>query len=353
MSDEQTEQAEQPREAQPAPAGPRPARTPRLAILIALLALAAAAGQWIFTASRIAAEDDRAEELAGKLQRRLSALEERVRRERDDLDRLAQRVGTGVSAEDSLAGRIAQLEEAIAKLPGGERVRLSWRVEQAEYFMRVANAQETLAGDSAGALTALTIADEHLRDAADPRLAPVRKILANDIAALRAVPRVDTEGLVLKLTALAGTIAQLPLRQTAPASFAAAPVAPDTDLTGTQRLLAALRSALGSIVSIRRTGAPAATLLSEESAGVLIRSLELELQMTRLALLRGQAGVYRASLANVRKALEEYFDAGSGEVEGALALVDELARDAPPEKLPDVSASLVELLRIKERELAP
>ncbi|GMW07118.1 MAG: uroporphyrinogen-III C-methyltransferase [Gammaproteobacteria bacterium] len=351
MSDEQIERKEQRPEAQPARV---PARAPRLAVFLALLALAAAAANWAYTTTRATAGQASGEELAGKLQRRMGALEDRMRRERDDLDRLGQRVGTGTAAEDSLAGRIAQLEEAIAKLPGGERVRLTWRVEQAEYFMRVANAQQTLAGDSAGALAALTIADEHLRDAADPRLAPVRKLLADDIAALRAIPRVDTEGLVLKLTALAGTIPGLPLKRSAPAAFTPAPAAtPDADLTGTQRLLASLRAALGSIVSIRRTGTPADTMLSEESADSLVRSLELELQMARLALLRGQAGVYLASLTNVRQALERNFDTGAVAVEAALTSIDELMRSAPPESLPDVSASLGALLRIKEHALTP
>ena len=301
MSEAQTEQTAT---AEPAPQAARPPRTPRLAIVVALLALAGTAAQWFYTVTQVAADRDRAEELTAKMQRRLAAVEDRMRRERDDLNRLVQRIGTGAAAEDSLAGRIAQLEEAIAKLPGGERVRLLWRVEQAEYFMRVANVQATLAGDSAGALTALTIADEQLRDAADPRFSPVRKLLARDIAALRAVPQVDTEGLVLKLTALSGSIGRLPLKQVAPGSFATTPAAPEAGLTGMQRALAALRSAFASIVSVRRTDAPAATLLSEESAGALVRSLELELQMARLALLRGQAQVYRSSLANVGQGLE-------------------------------------------------
>ncbi len=331
----------------------RAPRAGRLAIAIALLALAATTTQWLGSAGRNAAERARAEELS-KTQRRLSALEGRIQREHDDLERLMQKIGAAGSAEDSLIGRIARLEDATAKLPGGERVRLLWLIEQAEYFMRIANAQESLAGDSAGALTALKIADEHLRDAADPRLTPVRRLVASEIAALRSVPRVDAEGLVLKLAALSASLPRLPRKQAAPAAFSAAPAAaPAVELSGTERAVQALRSAFTSIVSVRRTDAPAPTLLSEESAELLMRSLELELQMARLALLRGEPAIYRVALANVRQGLERYFDLASTEGAGALAAVDELARAPLPESLPDVSASLTELLRVKGQELRP
>lgn len=339
---------------QPQPVEPRTraSRAGLLALAIALLALGSTALQWRSGAREAAAARTRAEEVE-RTQRRLNALETRIQRERDDLDRLVQKIGAAGSAEDSLVGRIARLEDAMARMPGGEQARVRWLVEQAEYFMRVANAQETLAGDSAGALTALAIADEHLRDAADPRLTPVRKLVAGEMAALRAVPQVDKEGLALNLTVLAGTLATLPLGQTATPGFNPSPAEPSAGTGAGDRFLQALRAAFASIVSIRRTDVPAATLLTEEAAGTLVRSLELELQMARLALLRSEATLYRSSLGNVQASLERYFDTASPEGSRALALVGDLARAPLPDALPDVSASLAELLRVKARALPP
>jgi uroporphyrin-3 C-methyltransferase len=330
---------------------PGRARGGRLALVIALLSLAGTATLWLRSPGDTAAE--RSAEAVQKIQRRVSALQDQLERERADLDRLAERIGTGAREEDSLNGRIVRLEDAIARLPGGDRVRFTWLLGQAEYFMRIANAQENLAGDSASALTALTIADEHLRDAADPRLTPVRKLVAGELAALRAVPRVDTEGLVLKLNTLSETVGKLPPKRTAPEEFRVAPKGPAPGSSGIGRALEALRNAFMTIVSVRRTDAPTPTLLSEESAELLNRSLDLELQMARLALLRGEAAAYRSSLASVRRSLERHFDVVSTGGAGALAIVDELAGAPLPESLPDVSASLSELLRIKERELKP
>jgi uroporphyrin-3 C-methyltransferase len=324
----------------------------RLALVLAVLALAAAGAQWLGLAGRKDTERARGEEIA-RTQRRISALEDRIGREREDLNRLAGKIGAGDEPGDTLSGRIIRLEDAMAKLPGGERVRFLWRIEQAEYFMRIANAQENLAGDSASALTALRLADDHLREAADPRLSPVRKLVASEIAALRAVPRVDTEGLALKLGTLAGSIDELPRAQTAPAAFNPEPVVPPADNSGLGRALQALRNAFLSIVSIRRTDAPMATLLSDQSGRLLTDSLRLELQMARLALLRGESAVFSASLATVRHDLGESFDISTPEGAAALATLDELARAPLPASLPDISGSLTALLRIKERELTP
>jgi uroporphyrin-3 C-methyltransferase len=329
---------------------PRPG-VGRLALVIAALALAGTAALWLRPPGQDAAA--RTTEVVQKTQRRLNGLEDRLQRERADLDRLAERVGTGAREEDSLQGRIARLEDAVARQPGGERVRLAWLIDQAEYFMRIANAQENLAGDSASALTALAIADEHLRDAADPRLSPVRKLVAREMAQLRAVPQVDTEGLVLKLNTLADMLAQLPPRRTAPAEFRVAAAAPARDAGGLGRAIEALRSAVMTIVSLRRTDAPAPTLLTEEAEELLERSLAVELQIARLALLRGEATVYRGSLSSVRRSLEQHFDVNSQAGAGALALVDELAGAPLPASLPDISASLAELMRIKARDLEP
>jgi len=180
-----------------------------------------------------------------------------------------------------------------------------------------------------------------------------RKLLAGEITALRAVPRVDTEGLALKLATLADTLGSLPRKQTAPSGFKPAPAAAPVAASGMERATEALRAAFMSIVSVRRTDEPAATLLSDESVSLLTSGLELELQMARLALLRGDAGLFRASLAAVRRNLGQYFDTATPAGAGALAAVDELARAPLPESLPDVSASLAALLRVKERESEP
>lgn len=332
---------------------PEKPRRQSLSLLLAVLALAGVGLLWLMQGGRRSADQPPGEDIAG-LQSRVAALESSIQRDQDELARLGQKIGAEGTAEDSLSGRIAKVEDALAQMPGaGQGARLTWLMAQAEYYMRVANAQETLAGDPVGALTALQLADEYLRDASDPRLAAVRKLLAEEIAALRSLPRVDVEGLVFKLGTLADSLESLPRKQAVPERFAPVAAAPADELRGWDRAVASVRNALLSIVSVRRTDAPIAPLLTDESVALLVRSLELELQMARLALLRGQAPLLKSSLERVKRSLETYFDTTTPAGADALALVTELASIPAPAALPDVSASLTALLAIEGRERSP
>jgi uroporphyrin-3 C-methyltransferase len=342
-----------PETVQPQAALPAKPRRFTLPLVLSLLALIGAALLWLAQADRRAADASRVEEL-GKLQRRIAILEDRIERGRDEMARLEQKIGAEGAAEDTLTGRINRIEEALAKMPGaGQALRLAWLLAQAEYYMRVANAQETLAADPANALTALQLADDYLRDASDPRLSGVRKVLAGEIAALRRLPKVDVEGMVLKLGTLSDSIESLPRKQVVPASFSPTPAPADSTLQGWDRAMHTVRNQLLSIVSVRRTDAPVSPLMSDEAVSLLIRSLQLELQMARLALLRGEIPLLRTSLDRVRAGLEQYFDITSETGASAVALLDELAATRMPDTLPDVSASLAELLRVRDRERLP
>lgn len=87
-------------------------------------------------------------------------------------------------------------------------------------------------------------------------------------------------------------------------------------------------------------------LLSEAEEALLIRSLDLELQLARLAILRGDGGMYKRSVEAAAERLEEQFDPSSPEVGVAIATLAELANARLPEELPDISGSLNALLRI-------
>ena len=328
-----------------------PSRRGTTSLVIALIALMASGGLWLRQVSRMAADKTQTEEL-GRMQRRLAILEERIERERVDLARLAQTMGTEGQTSDSLTGRIGHLEDAVGHLSGsGEQIRFTWLIAQTEYYLRIANAQESLAGDATSALTALQLADEHLRDAADPRLVKVRELLAEEIAALRALPKMDREGIALKLGTLARNLPTLPRKQVVPTTFERHDNADLGNLSGWDRLVIALKKALLSVISVRRSDAPATPLMSDEGIAILLRSLELELQMARLAALRGETDVFRSSVKSVAAGLAKYFDASAPEVASALAALNELAAAPLPHTLPDVSASLIQLLRIKEHEI--
>ena len=86
-----------------------------------------------------------------------------------------------------------------------------WMLAESEYLVRMAGRKLWLEHDLVSAITLLGNADERIKALNDPSLMPIRKALAEDIAQLKGMPRIDREGLTLKLAALSDQIELLPL----------------------------------------------------------------------------------------------------------------------------------------------
>jgi uroporphyrin-3 C-methyltransferase len=341
---------------------PRQARTwgsrlgwPALLISVIALAIAATTSLDLRQRSRQASETARKIDAA---EIRLTQLEGRIDKDRAEIGRLAQTLGDGGQPADSVTGRVARVEDSLAQLSGSSaKARLNWLLSQAEYYARAANAQENLAGDPVGALAALQLADDYLRDTADPRFASVRQRLAAEIASLRALPRIDREGIALRLATISADLPKLPRKTAAPDHFAGRSDSGHQDMAGTtsgwQRVREAFRDGLFRLVSIRRSDPPVMPLMTDEGLTVLLRGLELELQMARLSVLKGDAMQFQASLHAVAAGLRRYFDVSAPPAAAVITALDELASTPIPKALPDISGSLTELRRVRDREFKP
>jgi uroporphyrin-3 C-methyltransferase len=149
----------------------------------------------------------------------------------------------------------------------------------------------------------------------------------------------DLEGMTFALASLAERIESLPLNQEVDVSDdEAAPV--DPELSGFRRAIASIKRAFGDIVSVRRTDEELTPLLSPEAAYFLRANLALKCQAARLALLRGEQGVFRQSLDDAADWLREYYDADSSAVASALATISELQDENVSVTPPDISDSL-------------
>lgn len=332
--------------------------TSRFSIFSALLALcasAAAAGYvWYELRSGLGQEMTTLRDDSGVRSSELAALRARVdeisngRRTVDaELDQLRNRIAEETAALGNLPERLDKLEQNIDRFVGvGDKMRSAWLLSEAEHYLRIANAQLGLAGDVEVAQISLGLADDSLRELNEPRMLPVRKLLAGEISALKAVPRPDTEGIVLSLGSLADNLESLPLKSPVRNSFKGQPEQPSAPLTGLARAMAAARAAVASLVSIRHVDDPISPLLSEAQQTMLVRSLDLELQLAQLAIMRGDAGMYRRSVEAAVVRLRESFDVASPEVEAAIETLTTLSTANLPEQLPDISGSLAALVRI-------
>jgi len=217
-------------------------------------------------------------------------------------------------------------------------------VLDAANLLDLANQRLQFAYDTTGALQALHLADERLRNAADPSFNVIRRIIAEDIVRLRAVPVIDTAGLQTKLQGLAAQVDHLPLRgQRSPTVTSTS--SPHAALHTWQDWVAAIWTELRQLVVIRYHEKPIGPLLAPDQTVYLLQNLRIKLEEARLAVLLHDQTAYQHALLSAAQWLREYFDQAAPAVAGALTGVAELQKFNVQPPLPDISGSLRQVQR--------
>jgi uroporphyrin-3 C-methyltransferase len=220
-----------------------------------------------------------------------------------------------------------------------------WMVAELEYLLQAANRRLQLEQDLQTAVTALQAADKRLQENADPRWTGVREQLAAEIAALRAVPAVDRNGLSLRIATLIEQVATIDPVMVTTATAAAeeqqetAPATP-RDERSLETLPGDLWQYLRSQVDIRHRDRKLPIYLPPDQLYYLKQNLQLQLEGARFAVLRSDQQLYAESLERANGWLGEYFDQEQDAVKVLLAEIGQLKQETIQPQLPDISGSL-------------
>ena len=199
----------------------------------------------------------------------------------DEVESLRQDLAGQRRQLDELPLRIGRLERALDEVPGvADKARSAWLLAEAEYYMRIANAQLSLARNPDIALRALELSDEKLRDIGDPGLTRVRAMLADEMTALRSLPRPDAEGIALRLASIGRSLGELPLSRQSPDAFGQDATAGEGE-TGLKRAWKVIKDAFLSLIRVKRTDEAIQTLRTAGEESLLLRSMETEISMAR------------------------------------------------------------------------
>jgi uroporphyrin-III C-methyltransferase len=326
--------------AEPVPARPSGAGL-LLAVLALLVALAAAGGAFY-----LRRQDSDIAQALQVVQREVEQVQTQ-QRERDtklssDLTALRTQQKAHQDALDVLNARQDNTHTKSSR---------EWTLREAEYLMQIANQRLQLERDVASAIVALTAADERLRELAEPALLAVRRQLAGELNALRGVPSLDREGMVLELISFAQRVDRLPLAN-APPQTSSTSTPSNTVTPETRDWRVALESAwqaLQRLVVVRRDSQPVQPMLAPEQEYFLRQNLRLQLEAVRVALLRDDAGSFKAGLDSAASWLKQYFDTKDRSVSSAIEALQGMARQNIHPTLPAIDESL-RLLRL---QLAP
>ena len=285
------------------PAQPAPSSWTRPSAVIAAVALALLGWQWVETRGRLG---DLQEELARRLSSGDAVAREALdqcRQTREQLQDLQNKVGVLDARFSETQGQQVALEAMYQEFSRTRDDRVLSEVDQA---VTIAAQQLQFAGNIHNALAALQTADARLASVERPQWLSVRKALAEDIDALKALPQVDAAGVALKLETLIGRLDSLPL------AFEARPKAPPPPRDAEPSLLAALWqdfwSEFSQLVRIERMDRPDPALLAPSNALFLRENLKLRLMNARLALLTRDGNTFREDMRLSANWLERYFD---------------------------------------------
>jgi uroporphyrin-III C-methyltransferase len=221
-----------------------------------------------------------------------------------------------------------------------------WMAAEAEYLIRVANHRLQLEGDVETALSALTAADERLRDSGDPLWVPVRNMLAEEIAVLKAVKPVDYNGLSAKLFGLSKQVKKLKVRDSLLTHPQKTEQEKGREKLSLENVLEDGWQGFRTLMTIRRHDQPVAAMLPPEQRFFLGQNLRLQLESARLALLRRDQALFDDALKSAAAWLKEFFDPEEQATRSMLETLGQLSSTKVEPEMPDISASL-SLLRDK------
>ncbi|MBA4501624.1 uroporphyrinogen-III C-methyltransferase [Marinobacterium marinum] len=249
---------------------------------------------------------------------------------------------------DELQNRLTRSIQQITA--DAEVSRKDWLLAEVEYLLRLANQRVMMEQTPAGALTLLKSADESLREADDVSLYDVRKALANDIAALKAVPTLDTEGIFLQLSALNRQVNELrvtPITDKRKLPALLEEITPESvEKSWGDGLKASWNKAVDkfeTLIVIQHRDEPVKPLMSPEQTFFLQQNLHLMMEQAQMALLQREQQAYDESLTKAHDWIGSHFDTKSATTQAMLNSLEELKAVNVAPELPDISGSLASL----------
>jgi uroporphyrin-III C-methyltransferase len=236
-----------------------------------------------------------------------------------------------------------QLEELMQSL---SRSRDENLVVDIDSSVRLAQQQAQVSGSAEPLLAALKSAELRIARAAQPRLTPVQRAIAKDMARIRATALADLPALLVKLDELVQIAEELPV---ANAVAIPKPVESlkrkdaETVSSWWQRALSVVRTEVAGLVRVSRIDDPDAVLLTPEQSFFLRENLKLKLLNARLALLSRHNEAARADLVSASTAISRFFDSSSRKSQTAQTMLEQLISQSRSLELPRVEETLAAL----------
>ncbi|KQB09841.1 uroporphyrinogen-III C-methyltransferase [Vibrio metoecus] len=273
-----------------------------------------------------------------QLNNELQAIRAELKQTRDALNvQLEQTVSQATSQATEITHRaetvleqqqksIESLQLAVADIKG--RRPNDWLLAEADYLVKLAGRKLFLEHDAETATQLMESADQRIAALNDPSLTPLRKAMANDITALKNIPLIDRDGLVLRLISLQQQVDSLPLANAIlPADQPQENPAVSENINDWQtNLKSSLKAFADNFITFRSRDGNVIPLLSPTQHFYLKENLQAKLETAIKGVYTEQQTLYVTSLTTAEQWSNSFFNAGDKAVQAFNAELALLAK---------------------------
>lgn len=304
-------------------------------LFIVLLVAAVCAGGY-FVARQAEQQNNIIDSLRSQLEQQAKTTETRQQVLESNLEKEL------VEQQDAVQANLNDLAEQVdsnnARLMSLSSVnRDEWKLQEAQYLLRLADQRILLEKDSQNALALALSADDVLRDIDQADLVGVRKLLAEEIAVLKLAGVIDREGIYLRLSALSSQIDAIPFIEPLGTQddILEEEIVPENETLKQKmtRGFYSLLHKLGSYVRVRDHGKTINAVLPPAEQKYLQQNLRLMVEQAQVALLRNEENIYQESLVKAQNWINQYYNLN----EKASAVLEELQSLQQEEIAPELT----------------
>lgn len=318
--------------------------SPMLVVFAVLALLLAAYAHWRF--GQFDERIDRLRGQLGELRASRDQLASQVATLNARLDTSQNALRTELRGLRELPAQLGELGRSVEELrTRTEAPQRAWIRAEALYLLDLGARRLSLEHDVVTAIVAMEAADARLATLDDPAVAEVRRLLAGELAALRAVQVPDLAALQGRIAAVENAVPALPVLGVPAAQGPRAPMDPEP-AGPLERGLSRLAQALRDLVSLRRIDPDTTRLVTQEEQSLRRQHLELLLFAARVSAMQLDAAGYQQSLQAADAWLVQFFDGASDSVSDARAEIATLRSISIAPPLPAVGLAARQLQRV-------
>lgn len=214
----------------------------------------------------------------------------------------------------------------------------NWLLLKARYYLELAQINAHWSNDQQATIALLEQADALLATDSNQQLFPVRQTIAKEIAQLKALPKIDSPGLLSQLDAAQTALSTLTFKQAADQNIHH----PETDSTSWQEGLKNSMGFLQKLVIIRRNDEDLKPLFSPLHQALVRDSIQLDLQEAKWAIMQNSSKIYQLALARALQNLKRFFDENTDATKALIGLLQKLQQ----EQLMPIKINIEQSLRL-------